>query len=913
MASKTKKRKSWLKNVKEWVGSGSRPSSPGLQSPVVLNAPSQSQQVPVIMEQDNSYVCADDEISLSQQAPTTKEHYSNPGSADDEDNLPKASVLLDGEWTTVSYRPVYHQPITHNESSDEEITTFFSSLSGPELRDALQLVEYARNNSRDAAVDTRPGVAIARRIAELEEQKGSIDAAVLPGGKQSISQKLEPVFQEVSQEISISRETSERGWMTTILNEQKSLKDEIYQDWPDPDVSRKKNDAALARLKPWTPAGLHHVCKYCDDLIGMLLVNLDDWPAFCQSKVSIPHYRDSEMLKTSASGCRVCALMRTWTSKYVEYQVTPGIKRGTFRVSSLHLLQSVSYVLCQDHNTNPQPGQSLGISLEAKNVLVSPNSWNGVSLLLGWLKQCMEHEHCQRLAYTPLPTRIIDVGHFGSNAVPRLHHSNGESAEYLALSYCWGGQLPLRLMKSTVDDFGDGFNMDELPALFRDVIFLTRLLGIRYVWIDALCIIQDDEEDWKAEGAKMYSIYSNALFTISATDASNPSAGLFDRNATHYKQMTLYPHPRSPYAAEHECFHVRKDEGYSPKWMFNNTSTAKRGWILQERLSSTAVLHFMKEQMFWECRTCIAAENGHVHKASDPLFKACQGPGNLLAYAPVLHNLEPSAYANRIWYSVIFEYTQRNLTYCSDRLVALAGIASECHTRYFPDAQYLAGIWSTDLPGGLLWTQSLPKCKDRDPPALPDLPTWSWLRRSTPTDHLSWSDEKRILTAFDLSIKSITVPNNAAQQFLSVAPGMRLTITGWAQETTLTGRAFGPECITPLCHCGGKHLVALPDVFTEDTRVCYVVLTQVTAGYGYASFVARTNEKSEEEWVRSMYLVIEPVETESGDVVFKRIGVAHERWRRAETDPEEVKDWDWGYCFKEIGFNSFEKRDFVLV
>lgn len=66
--------------------------------------------------------------------------------------------------------------------------------------------------------------------------------------------------------------------------------------------------------------------------------------------------------------------------------------------------------------------------------------------------------------------------------------------------------------------------LSDLPPLFQDAIIITRQLGLRYLWIDSLCIIQDSLRDWETEAAKMASIYQNSYVTISATDASNGSA-----------------------------------------------------------------------------------------------------------------------------------------------------------------------------------------------------------------------------------------------------------------------------------------------------------------------------------------------------------------------------------------------------
>jgi len=124
-----------------------------------------------------------------------------------------------------------------------------------------------------------------------------------------------------------------------------------------------------------------------------------------------------------------------------------------------------------------------------------------------------------------LPTRIIDVG----NALdpPFLHKSNGERAPYLALSYCWGHSGNFRTTKESLLGNMREIPLNVLPATLRDAIIATRQLDFRYIWIDAICIVQDDEEDWNREAAKMQAIYASATITLSGLDSDDTTKGLF--------------------------------------------------------------------------------------------------------------------------------------------------------------------------------------------------------------------------------------------------------------------------------------------------------------------------------------------------------------------------------------------------
>ncbi|KAK4449687.1 heterokaryon incompatibility protein-domain-containing protein [Podospora aff. communis PSN243] len=123
-----------------------------------------------------------------------------------------------------------------------------------------------------------------------------------------------------------------------------------------------------------------------------------------------------------------------------------------------------------------------------------------------WLQDCLHnHDACKTTEPKQLPTRVIDVGSAALVDIPFLYVSKGERLPYATLSYCWGdSENKCRTTQETIHRFQQGIGL-ELPATFQDAVILTRHLGIRYLWIEALCIVQDDEEDWKRESARIAS------------------------------------------------------------------------------------------------------------------------------------------------------------------------------------------------------------------------------------------------------------------------------------------------------------------------------------------------------------------------------------------------------------------------
>jgi len=154
-----------------------------------------------------------------------------------------------------------------------------------------------------------------------------------------------------------------------------------------------------------------------------------------------------------------------------------------------------------------------------------------------WLTECdSEHERCHSITdrIAPvLPTRVLEVR--GPQSV-RLYVT-GEGQErgfYACLSHCWGGVVPIRTTSKTLHHFETrGIPWDAFPKTFQDAVDMTRRLGLRYLWIDSLCILQDDIDDWRHEGSKMAEIYSGSYITLAATSAPRSDAGLYQSSSTH--------------------------------------------------------------------------------------------------------------------------------------------------------------------------------------------------------------------------------------------------------------------------------------------------------------------------------------------------------------------------------------------
>ena len=359
----------------------------------------------------------------------------------------------------------------------------------------------------------------------------------------------------------------------------------------------------------------------------------------------------------------------------------------------------------------------------------------------GWLSGCLSHHtSCKHVINTHnyCPTRLIEVRVNSLECELRLYStSNGPIKEpYMTLSHCWGKSQFLRLTASTLDRLQKGFALAELPPTFQDAIIVTRALGINFLWIDALCIIQDSIIDWQQEAIMMSQVYSHSLCNISALDAQDSTGGLF------FDRGTL----KMPYCTLKSCGKFRRkqlyDIEYADLWSHSvqHAPLICRAWVVQERLLAPRVLHFGKKQLLWECnelRACEVYPRGM--RAFDPLPIDHSTGDKFLKESLTtvlqggLDNALISSQIHRAWNDLVQYYTKCNLTMSEDKLVAISGIVKRLQPLLKTD--YLAGLWRDCLLDQMLWnvdsdetSRSLAGEKRPDYRA----PSWSWASIDAP-------------------------------------------------------------------------------------------------------------------------------------------------------------------------------------
>lgn len=292
------------------------------------------------------------------------------------------------------------------------------------------------------------------------------------------------------------------------------------------------------------------------------------------------------------------------------------------------------------------------------------------------------------------------------------------------LSHVWGGiEIDCKTTSQNLMQYQDiGIEYNQLPRTFQEAITITAALSFRYLWIDSLCIVQDDIRDWEREAVKMAAIYRGATLTLSATSACN------SRDGPTLSRSVLEPALQFPSVDERFlAFAVRAEsrERMNPENAMLRGPTNSRAWILQEKVLSQRILHITDTQMVWQCSSITESEDGMFYKDQDGYSSGDCTWALLDTPNARMPTNDDYRHFERYWRWVA-NYMRRDLSNPSDQYAAFAGIVN--HFQRLSDNEPLLGLWREHLHLHLAWHCNI---FHHDVTLLPEhpvrRPSWTWM------------------------------------------------------------------------------------------------------------------------------------------------------------------------------------------
>lgn len=472
-----------------------------------------------------------------------------------------------------------------------------------------------------------------------------------------------------------------------------------------------------------------------------------------EMSLGIPYHKDSMALSASANTCELCSIVyksvlevkNIWDGeqknpRFTYYDRSGPPKYELFlsarredgedgfivwsmseKNTEIFLMASVGY--CVDDNS------PLSHHFRGRPIAQEATKPVNFERFRSWLKQCeSDHQQCSSLESRPTtptwPLRLLDIRTDERSVTSiKLLESPPVGVKYASLSHCWGDSLQFTLTHATLHSHKEGIKVSSLPKTYQDAVCVAHELGIPYIWIDSLCICQDDGADWERESAKMASIYNNAYLTIASSSASSDGAGFLNpREPPKYVSVPVEvleggqaPAVKGNLVLFPVAQHLAASGSHYVEMAPEPLST--RAWALQERFLARRALLFSGGQAFYECAQFFVSEDGY--HTTKTWFHLKDKYDN----SPSSPEMRPDFYyrAGKKWYEMLRHYSNKKMTKEADKLPALSGL-----TRAFEDVMggdYVAGLWKSDLIEGMAF-QCFGGKHER--PAQWRAPSWSW-------------------------------------------------------------------------------------------------------------------------------------------------------------------------------------------
>jgi len=563
---------------------------------------------------------------------------------------------------------------------------------------------------------------------------------------------------------------------------------------------------------------------------------------FMEWLISIPSRANGTQLRAALSNVGVIQVYFEWVTDPKE-SVLGGIEPLTLCASERYALGS-SFIPSNAKLTISSDAAALEVLAKPPNHY--PSSRETMLKCRKWLEDCLtKHQACPQPPPSPSSLRrLIKVS--GSISAPHLKlvmNSNISQFHYAALSYCWGGDQSVVLRQHNLQAWFSNIPYSSLPQTIRDAIKVTRELSLEYLWVDALCIIQDDSQDKLDQISQMADVYEQAYITISASRAASVEDG--------FLQTRRVPRERS-FRLPFKC----KDGKLGSIILWNKRSVGwrepidQRGWTLQESLISVRNLQFGENQVRWQCRS------------SGALSTQVDGwtPGKIENFGV---NINWDIVAGRpsqlalfemdfvgTWKRIVKHYSRRTLGNPDDKLMALSSIARKLGQ--LSGNEYVAGLWKHALPGILFW-----RPLETGKYALKYIaPSWSWASINGAIEFDTFNDVQ--MDVINISV----VTMNPSDSYSPVTAG-RLQV--WAKVRQVMIRPYTER---------------YPILKHQRLSFSHPSLPYAKIGYGYCDVSA--DDLDQDVWNKKVLLLQVALHgglilRELEDETFFRIGIFNDR------------------------------------
>ncbi|KAI0360125.1 HET-domain-containing protein [Trametes cingulata] len=477
------------------------------------------------------------------------------------------------------------------------------------------------------------------------------------------------------------------------------------------------------------------------------------------------HYRTSwtRVQQGADSGCGFCKILVVDQDDAQEevifslsfhalpaYGVLPGVSGSAITSPTPPGLQCLNYEIvgsdmdmefCNNmwfvRTSSDDPAAS---EIVARDPILEVDSPHCYALALEQVQECIRnHKDCPKsTANGPLPTRVIDCK---DPAHPRLFNSGGTAGQYAALSYVWGEDQTKKTTQANLATYTRGIDLALIPQTIRDAIGVTQRVGLRYLWVDSFCIIQDSRDDKAKELQNLRRIFRHAHITIIAASAPSASSGFLQKREPALPSAEVQT-PRLPYwCADGRLGTMTAEPDFLSVDRRRDPVNA-RAWCLEERVLSPRKLVYGSDTLQYHCQTtvnCIGNAIARPRTAERLHNVTFLSDSDIAAHVSQWTKGAWAGFQSE-WSDFLSNYTIRAVTKPKDKLTALAAVAEQVHRVWSQPSnplmagsdsrfanRYIAGLWGQSLLQDLLWRRNTYDVSLAPRPSQYYLaPSWSW-------------------------------------------------------------------------------------------------------------------------------------------------------------------------------------------